>query len=154
MPRDEKTFMIEDANIIFRNFSGEESQFNRAGDRNFAVILDEKVAKQMDEDGWNVKMLSSREEGEPDTPYIQVAVGYKFNPPHIVMITDTARTNITEDMVGSLDWVDIRMVDLICRGYDWEVGGKTGTKAYLKTLFITVEEDALQRKYALMEQEG
>ncbi len=74
---DAKTFMIEDARLVFRNFSGKEGQYNREGDRNFAVILDPAVAEEMLSDGWNVKFLSSREEGEPDTPYIQVSVQHR-----------------------------------------------------------------------------
>ncbi len=148
---DAKTFQVEDARLVFRNFSGKEGQYNREGDRNFADILDEGVAKAMLDDGWNVKYLSSREEGEPDTPYIQVSVNFKNRPPHIVVITSVGRTSITEDSVAMLDSVDIRIADLIARGYDWTVNGKSGTKAYLQSLFVTIEEDALQRKYALQQ---
>lgn len=154
MANEAKTFMVEDARLIFRNFSGVESQYNRAGDRNFSVILDEKFADILLKDGWNVKMLSSKEDGVEDTPYIQVAVGYKNRPPRIVMITSTGRVNITEEMVGTLDWVDVLTVDLIARAYEWEVNGKTGIKAYLQSMFITIEEDPLERKYALMEMEA
>lgn len=144
-----KTFMIEDARLVFRNFSGKEGQYNREGDRNFSVILDQDVAKQMLADGWNVKYLDSREEGEPDTPYIQVSVNFKNRPPRVVMITSTARTNLTEESIAALDWAEIRIADLIARGYDWVVGDKAGTKAYLQSLFVTIEEDALERKYAI-----
>jgi hypothetical protein len=149
-----KTFMIEDARLVFRNFSGKEGQYNREGDRNFSVILDHKVADQMIKDGWNVKYLDSREEGEPDTPYIQVSVNFKNRPPRVVMITSTARTNLNEESVSVLDWAEIRVADLIARGYDWVVGDKSGTKAYLQSLFVTIEEDALERKYAINESEG
>ena len=149
-----KTFMIEGAQIIFRNFEGKEGQYNRKGDRNFAVIIpDEKTAKQMLKDGWNVKYLEAREEGDENTPYISVTVSYKNRPPRIVMLTTNARTNLTEDTVEILDWAEIANADLICNAYEWDVNGKTGVKAYLKSLFITIEEDALERKYAANEPE-
>lgn len=149
MSEAQKTFMVEDARIIFRNFSGKEGQYNREGDRNFAVVLDPDIAEQMLKDGWNVKYLSSREEGEDDTPYIQVSVNFNNRPPRVVMITSTARTNLTEESVDVLDWAEIRTADLIARGYEWTVNGKSGVKAYLQSLFVTIEEDALERKYAI-----
>lgn len=146
-----KTFMIEDARIIFRNFAGKEGAYNREGDRNFAVILEDDVAAQMEQDGWNVRRLEPREEGDAPTPYIQVAVSYKTRPPRIVLLTSTTRTQLAEDSVEILDWADIQVADLIARGYDWNVNGKTGTKAYLQSLFVTIEEDHLERKYAINE---
>lgn len=149
MSDDAKTFMIEDARLIFRNFSGKEGPYNSEGDRNFCVVLDPDVGKQMEQDGWNVKYLKSREDGDEDTPYIQVRVNFKQRPPRVVMITSTSRTSLREDSVDTLDWADIQNADLICRGYDWSVNGKSGTKAYLQSLFVTIEEDALERKYAI-----
>lgn len=149
MAEEAKTFMVEDARLVFRNFSGKEGPYNQEGARNFAVILDDEIAKIMLKDGWNVKYLASREEGEEDTPYISIAVNFNIRPPRVVMITSTARTNLDEDTVGVLDWAEIQTCDLIARAYDWTVNGKTGTKAYLQSLFITIEEDALERKYAV-----
>ena len=148
MSDDAKTFMVEDAQIIFRNFSGKEGQYNREGDRNFAVILDPVLADRMLSDGWNVRFLDPREEGEDPTPYIQVAVNFKNRPPRVVLITSASRTTLDESSVEVLDWADIKVADLIARGYEWTVNGKSGTKAYLQSLFITIEEDALERKYA------
>lgn len=147
---DGKEFTVEDARIIFRNFSGKEGQYNREGDRNFAVILDPVIADQMLEDGWNVKTLKPREEGDEPTPYVQVAVNFNNRPPKIMQITSSGRTLINEDLVDTLDWAEIKTVDLIARGYEWSVNGKSGVKAYLKTMFVTIEEDALERKYADM----
>ena len=148
MATEAKTFMIEDAQIIFRNFEGEEGQYNRAGDRNFAVVIpDEKTAQKMLKDGWNVRYLNARDEGDEPTPYIQVAVSYKNRPPKIVMMTERSRTVLDESSVGALDYADIRSSDLICRAYEWDVNGKTGIKAYLQSLFVTIEEDYLERKY-------
>lgn len=146
-----KTFKVEDARIIFRNFSGKEGQYNREGDRNFAVILNDDVAEVMLQDGWNVKYLEPRDEGDTPTPYISVAVNYNNRPPRVVMLTSTTRTQLDEGSVEVLDWSDIQSCDIIARGYDWNVNGKTGTKAYLQTMFVTIEEDELERKYAIHE---
>jgi hypothetical protein len=146
-----KTFMVEDAPIIFRNFSGKEGQYNREGDRNFSVILPMDIAVTMLEDGWNVRYLEAREEGDNPTPYISIAVNYKNRPPRVVLLTSTTRTQLDEESVEVLDWADIQTADLIARGYDWNVNGKTGTKAYLQSLFVTIEEDALERKYSINE---
>jgi len=151
MADDAKTFMVEDARLIFRNFSGKEGQYNREGDRNFAVVLDDVTAERMLKDGWNVKYLEAREEDEAPTPYISVTVNFNNRPPRIVMITSTARTHLNEDAVAVLDWADIRTCDLIARAYEWTVNGKSGIKAYLQSMFVTIEEDELERKYAVQE---
>lgn len=151
MPDDVKTFMIEDARIIFRNFSGKEGKYDREGDRSFAVILPEDIAETMAKDGWNVKYLEAREEGEPDTPFVSVAVNFNNRPPRVVLLTSTTRTQLDEASVDVLDWADIQTADLIARGYDWSVNGKSGTKAYLQSLFVTIVEDALERKYSINE---
>lgn len=146
---DKKTVTIEDAQIVFRNFKGAEDKYNAAGARNFSVILPEDVAEQMLADGWNVKELKARDEGDTPTPYVQVAVKYGVRPPRITMLTSTTRTGLGEDTVEMLDYADFETVDLIITGYDWEVNGKTGTKAYLQTMFVTIVEDELDAKYAV-----
>lgn len=151
---DVKTFMVENAPIIFRNFSGKEGQYNREGDRNFAVILDAELADRMVNDGWNVRFLAPRDEGDSETPYIQVAVNFNNRPPRVVMLTSSGRTNLDESSVDVLDWAEIQNADLIARGYEWTVNGKSGIKAYLQSLFITIEEDALERKYATYEEDN
>lgn len=142
------TVVIENARIIFRNFTGKEGQLNREGDRNFAVLLEPELAKEMAADGWNVRMLKPREEGDEPTPYIPVAVSFKVRPPRIVQVTSRGRTDLGEHECEILDWVDIANVDLILRPYEWLVNGKTGVKAYLKTIFVTINEDPLELKYA------
>lgn len=149
MSSNAKTFMVEDARIIFRNFSGKEGMYNKEGEKSFAVILDPAVAQKMLADDWNVKFLKVQEEGDEPIPYISVDVRFDNYPPNVVLITDTARTNLNDTTIGTLDWADIRTVDLIARGYEWEVNGKRGVKAYLKSMFVTIEQDALEAKYAM-----
>jgi hypothetical protein len=148
MPKRDNTELLEDVRIIFRNFAGREGMYNRAGDRNFAVLLDEDTAHRLASEGWNVKLLKPREEGDEPQPYLSVTV--KFDgprPPLVKMLTDDSSTELDEETVDMLDWVDIAQVDLVVRPYEWEVSGKTGIKAYLQSLYVTIIEDPLQRKY-------
>lgn len=154
MPPNDDTVLMEGVRIIFRNFSGKEGKYNREGDRNFAVLLDDEVANAMAEDDWNVKWLQPRGEDEEETPqaYLPVSVSYKGRPPRIVLITSRGRTNLDDTQVEMLDWATIINVDLIVRPYRWEVNGKSGIKAYLQSLYVTIEEDELERKYGELEQ--
>lgn len=147
----ENTVLMEGVRIIFRNFQGKEGQYNRAGDRNFGVILPDNVAEAMLADGWNVKYLKPREDDEEptETPWLSVSVNFdKGRPPKVMMITERGRTALDEGTVDILDWADIKNVDLIVRPYTWEVSGRTGVKAYLQSMYVTIEEDELERKYA------
>lgn len=148
---DVKTFKVEGAQLIFKNFSGTVTPYNKDGKKEFCVILDEEYAQVLIADSWTVRYLEPREEGDTPTPYISVKVNFDVKPPRVIMLTNDGktRTPLTNDSIGILDWADIANVDLICNAFNWHVGDKSGVKAYLKTMFVTINEDELERKYAI-----
>ena len=146
---------IDNARIIYRNFAGAPSKFNREGDRNFAVVIeDQDIAEALTEKGWNVKIKPPREEG--DEPFMFLPVKVKFNDrgPRVYLQNSLGgrnRVTLDEGTVGILDNVDITNVDLDIRPYDWDVQGKTGRTAYLQSICVTQEVDRFLDRYAEQE---
>jgi len=149
MPRNPRQILIEDARIIFRNFSGAKGKFNAEGERSFHVVLDPDVAEQLKSDGWNVKVRDPREDGDEPMYHLKVNVSYKGRPPQIITLGESNREVITERDVDLLDSLEIVKVDLTINPYDWESATGSGTSAYLERMYATIEEDYLDRKYAL-----
>jgi len=139
--------VIENAKIGFRNFSGKAAKFNPAGRRNFCVFLDKEDGLKLEEDGWNIRWLQPREEGDDLVPYLQITVSYENIPPKIVLVTKKRKTVLDDISVDELDTAEIENVDLIIRPYNWSVQGKDGIKAYVKSMYVTIVEDEFAEKY-------
>lgn len=146
--------IIEDAEIIFLNFAGEERQFNVAGDRNFTVVLDDEAAEQLLALGWNVKTKPARDAGDPPRHTLKVAVKFGDYPPELYMLTSKNKTKLDEEFLYLLDKVDIERVDISVKPYVWNVNGNTGTKAYLTRLYMKIAENYLDLKYENWGEDG
>lgn len=141
--------------LIFCNFSGRPSQINPAGGvREFGVALDPDVAQEIGNEGWNVKSYKPRNADPNDDPiyYLPVAVRFDVYPPNIWFITSHNRTRLVENTVGMLDNMlnDISNVDVVIRPHNWgpNARGESGVKAYVKNMYVTIEEDEFYEKYA------
>lgn len=146
-PRD--ILQVNDARIIYRNFRGEGSKYNREGDRNFAMIIpNQELAGELIAHGWNVKIKAPREEGEDPFMYLPIKVKFNDRGPHIYLMTGERTNRLEEDMVPMLDDIDIWSVNLDIRPYDWEVNGKTGRTAYLQAMKVIQEIDRFAAEMA------
>jgi hypothetical protein len=140
--------VLSNVRIVFRNFAGEERQYNTAGKRNFAVVLSPELAVDLEQEGWNVKRRPPKEDGDEEFCFLPVTVSYKGRPPRVVLLTSRGRTTLDQDTAEMVDVADIDNVDMIMRPYDWEVNGNRGRKAYLQSIYVTLYEDELELRYA------
>jgi hypothetical protein len=146
-PKVTGTLSIENAKLVFRNFSGKSGQYNAEGIRNFCVFLDSKIAEDLEQNGWNIRWLEPRDPAEDRQAYMQIKVSYTNIPPKIIVITGNGKTILDEESVHVLDWAEISNVDMVINPYNWEVRGKHGVKGYLKTMYVTLYEDEFAKKY-------
>ena len=140
---------IDDARIIFKNFEGRGDKFNREGDRNFSMLIeDENTANALIKEGWNVKIKPGREEG--DDPFMRLPVKVKFTDygPNVYLVTGNRRNELDEESIGCLDNIEIESVDMDIRPYDWEVNGRTGRTAYLQSMEVVQRIDRFAARYS------
>lgn len=140
---------IDDARIIYRNFRGEGSKFNREGDKNFALVIpDQDMADALVREGWNVKIKPPID--EEDEPFMFLPVKVKFNDrgPQVYLKTGDRVNRLDEESIAMLDDIDILSVNMDLRSYHWEVNGKTGITAYLQSIEVIQEIDRFAARYA------
>lgn len=147
-----KNLILENVEILpapFRNFSGKQTKYNAEGDRNFCVVIPSDLAEILSKDDWTVKMLNKRNDSEEDKYYIKVKVRFNSNrKPKIVQITSGGKTLLDEESVENLDWADIVSADISINPYESTVRGEHYISGYLKSLFVTIDEDELDKKYS------
>lgn len=140
---------IDEARIVYRNFSGVGSKYNREGDRNFAVVIpSEDIANKLIDDGWNVKIKPARD--EDDQPFMFLPVKIKFNErgPAVYIESGSNIRRLAESNVNIIDNIDISSVDMDIRPYEWDVNGKQGKTAYLQSIKIIQQVDRFAERLA------
>ena len=140
---------IDDAKIIFKNFEGRGDKFNREGDRNFSLLIeDPDTADALVKEGWNVKIKPGRDEDEE--PFMRLPVKIKFTDygPNVYLRTGDRVNKLDEESIGCLDNIDIDSVDMDIRPYDWEVNGRTGRTAYLQSMEVVQRIDRFAARYS------
>lgn len=148
MERNYEPVVIRNARLFKTNFSGKEiPPYNPEGRRNFCVFIDDlKTAEEMEQDGWNVRWLEPRAEGEERRAFISVAVNFNNRPPKIILLTSKGESRLDEETVGMLDWAEKTQIDLTINPRYWDDNGRQRVKAYLRTLRVQIYEDELEQE--------
>lgn len=146
---------VDDARIIFRNFEGRGDKYNREGDRNFALLIDDQeiadaLLEDKNEEGasWNVKIKPPREEGDSPLMYLPIKVKFNNRGPVIWLVSGHRRMRLDEENADILDQIDIRSVSLDIRPYDDEINGKAFRAAYLQSMEVIQEIDRFSARWA------
>lgn len=148
---------VDDARLIYRNFRGEGSKFNREGDRNFSLYIDdEDIADAMQNDkneygvGWNVKIKPPRDEDDSAFMHLQVKVRFNDRGPNVYLVTGDNMVRLDESNIDILDKIDIASADLDIRPYDDEFNGRPFRSAYLQSLRVVqdLSRDRFAARYS------
>lgn len=137
----------------FRNFRGEvDKNYNRDGARFFSVAIDREQAEELIREGWDIYVPENPEYD----PTLKVTITRDNGPlPYSVVIkwvdpeTDTVTRVTDPDLLADMDTMGIRYADLSISGYEWEVNGNKGTKAYMRRgyFILHTEEDPFAERY-------
>lgn len=143
---------IENADVArgkFRNFAGECGPFNPNGKRSFNLFFEEDEGQYLEENGWNIHWLEPRDDQENRRAKLSVEVRFDVYPPKIELISGPNRTRLDENNISILDTAEIENCDAVIRPRYWEDNtGATKIKAYLKSMYVTLQEDDFGGKYA------
>ena len=140
---------IDGRQIIFKNFEGRGDKFNREGDRNFSLrIDDENTADALVKEGWNVRIKEGR--GEDEGPFMRLPIKVKFTNygPNVYLRTGDRVNELNEESIACLDNIEIDSVSMDIRPYDWDVNGRTGRTAYLQSMEVVQRIDRFAARYA------
>lgn len=170
------TLQIDDARILFPNFEGRESMYNRKGDRNFAIAIEDfEDAKRLHDAGWKIKVESGDaafvdelvHDGwsakykpalgvdEPPRMRLDVKVSYikrddgSIFGPGAWLLSGNNEIELDEESIGTIDHIDRERVDLDIRPYNWTMpGGKSGRTAYLQHIEVTQRVNRFEARAA------
>jgi hypothetical protein len=145
---------LEDVKVkwAFSHFDGREDTFNAQGDHNFQIILPDDIAKQLLDDGWNVRSMPGYEEGDPEEHLLKVKISYKYEPPKIYLIKGDRKLRAEQRDLADIRRDTCERIDIIITPSRWVAGGSTGITAYAKELYAKVKESRFSAMYADFEE--
>lgn len=149
-----KKVTIEGTRLMFRNFAGAKTQYNREGDRNFHVVIDAETAAKMDKDDWFIKVNAPKNEGDDTIYTIKVRIGEKDEPPVYVIGENKKPIRLHKAQFKRIDRLNIINVDVVFHQANgtFEYQGREYHSAYLDKIYINILEDDLDKKYGIYDE--
>lgn len=152
---DKLTF--EGVKLLFKNFRGEERQFNPPGSRTFSIVIDDlEYGEELRRLGWAVRPLTNRDTDEQEAWHLPVKINFDGIPPRIYKVSPSAKkqTLLNQKTVDMLDYLPIDYADVTVNPYEWSVQGNSGIKAYLNVMYAVIQEEELDLKWQDFEEDG
>jgi hypothetical protein len=147
---------FKNVNILFKNFRGEERRdpktgqiVNREGQHTFCIQLDEEEAEELREVGLKISQTKPNEEYDDVLYFLQIEARFDKYPPEVYMYVGGDCTQLNEDTIGILDnrQNKIKIADVIINASPWQMGDRSGVKAYLTRGDFLIEEDEWQARH-------
>ena len=139
---------IENAKIMFRDFAGKVDEYNPTGKRSFCVILDEDMAQQFQDDGFNIKVTKPKNADYFPVKYLKVNVSYKVSAPLVRCYFGNKYRDYSENTLMAIDHMNFENVDLVLSVSRGMYLGKPYTTAYLSEFHGVVKESPYASKYS------
>ena len=145
---DKALLKIDDARIIYRDFSGDRTKFSN-GKRSFSVLIDDPhIADLLEESGYTVKRpVNDANDGQSLPMHMKVNVKYNAYGPGIYLVTNGIMTKVPEERVEDLDRIRIISADMDVRAYDGEHAGKPFRSAWLNSMRVRQQADRFLEEY-------
>lgn len=142
-----QTIEINNAKIIFKNFSGKPGVYNKEGDRNFCLVLpDDAAVDFFRRNGYSPTVKPSTSEAGEFFRYIKVKLKFNQWGPTIILKSGDKKTRVDENLVSALDSIRIESVDMDIRPYHWErPNGESGQTAYLSGMTVYQQIDRFEQ---------
>ena len=153
--------VIEDAKLLFRNFSGNPDRFSR-GEKvrpNTNVTLSPQIAEKLRELGANVRepKADPEREGMDLDAFVKVQFNYSGrSEPRVTMLmgdpeetpaSRMPRQVLDKSTVGILDTAEIVSADLVVNTY--QAPGSDRTTLYADSMYVFVRPSPLDLKYGM-----
>lgn len=142
--------------LWYRNMCGAVGEYNKAGERNFAIELDDETAENLIADGWTCINHKPKSSKDPDSELIyrfKIKMNFNsMNPPRIYVASRDGkrRTMVEEHWLDdqNIDKRRIEWCDIEVNPYTRTVNGKEWCSAYLSEITFKLQEGGFDYKYA------